>query len=226
MKYRSVFYREFNTLRRFGVEMEVGNECSQFCLADAISRVSPRGRTISDWVQSKNNNCWHIKTDASCSRDGCDIGYEVASFVGSGWRDMLEIASAADSLREAYVRVNRQCGLHVHVDISDFKLEQAGSLLAAWLSVESFMCQTVPHYRFDTGYCEPVRFSRPFVYGTSYNPEDIWVIFKPRDIDSINSDDRRRMMNMVNYAIGLKKKNWTRKTVEFRFPEGHWRGTT
>lgn len=225
MKYRSCFYRQFNTLRRFGVEMEVGNEHSQIYLADAISRVSPRGGKICEHLQSKNNSGWHIKTDSSCARCDWDIGYEIASFVASGWRDMLEIADAADALRGAQVRVNRQCGLHVHVDISDFNLSQAGSLMAAWLSIEPFMMQTVPSYRFKTGYCEPLRCSRRFSYDVPHKPEEVWEIFKPIDLDSIRSDDRRRMMNVVNYAIGLNKKRSTRKTVEFRFPEGTLAGS-
>lgn len=165
-----VAYREFNATRKFGVELEVEQTLTKKELAKIIEtyereKKNPRkayveGGDLGGWAESVSNDFWHIKYDSSCGPKGKGLdtgGWEVASYVGSGPKDIDDIASAGDFLGQNTATVNQNCGLHIHVEVKDFTQEQLGVLLAYWLKIEPFIYHACPKHRKDNVYCKSMR---------------------------------------------------------------------
>ena len=230
MRVPYIFYRNFYSMRSFGVEMEVNNNFRKKKVADILRSVTPKQTCVTGYVQSQRNRYWHIKEDSSCGivGPGSDWGWEIASYKASGIKDLLHICHIADVMRVEGVQVNENCGLHVHVGIEDFSLTDVGLLIAIWLRIESYILQSVPDHRIDNEFCYPL--FKQLVEERSANFEqcveslrnglDIWHFFKPEDLSLFGNAYKSVTMNMVNYARSMQYKTFNRKTVEFRFPEG------
>lgn len=219
-----VNYKQFNTNRRFGVELEVGNEIRKAQIKRAILKHSDFPVVCSGWATSKNNAFWHIKNDATCGKDGWEgnRGFEIASYVASGWRQLLQIEQCVRSVQKLGVKTNKNCGLHVHVDVTDFSTFEMASLVAHWLKIELRMLHSVPRRRasFD-GYSKPIMHSTCFYIerNRSYSPGEFWEMFVPEDGEPYVVD-RAVTLNIQNYLKLLKWPAWLKGTVEFRWPEG------
>lgn len=222
MSYQAVEYKKFRSQRPFGVELEVGNEADYQDILKVIERKSKHGAVYTEWQQTNRNSWWNVKTDSTCGAigRGMDFGWEVVSYKAAGFRDMLDIADVAESLRLAGICVNDNCGLHVHVEVKDFTPEQVGTLVACWLKVEPFMLQAVPRRRLQNDFCMPQRGMRRLDFSKPFTAAELWEAYRPRSLDIWDNPDRRVTLNLVNYATGLKRKSWSRRTVEFRLPEG------
>lgn len=149
--------------RRFGVEMETmgiradGRRLTGTDLNRALNRAglaypvvgegdyysSPRGRS---------GTAWEVKYDASAA-------YEVVSPALSLDEDghCPELEIACDALMQEQPKITRQCGLHVHVDVSDFSWQEVQKLLALWTRYEPFFYSMVPQSRKDNHYCQSMR---------------------------------------------------------------------
>jgi len=119
---RNICYREFNSNRPFGVELEVSPDIYPKAIGDILETYSHRPVKISTWKQTLNNRYWHVKTDSTCGYlgNGLDFGYEIASYKASGYVDICHIAGIAERLSEHGISVNDNCGFHIHMDLSDF----------------------------------------------------------------------------------------------------------
>jgi len=98
--------------------------------------------------------------------------------------------------------------------------------LARWLKIESILAQAVPFYRRDNYYCR-FQHERSYSRRRKYEPLDVWRWLKPqREWHRGNDRDKRVSLNVTNFAHAYyfesHKTNHalTRKTIEFRFPEG------
>lgn len=225
-----VKYKRLNTRRYFGVELEVGNEISAYQISQAVRSVTERKVLTTGWDRSINNEYWHVKKDISCGPlgSGRDSGWEVASFKASGMRDLSSILKVVTALRREGLKINKNCAFHVHVDIEDFPLERAAILLAHWLKIEGVFCQAIPDYRISSDYSKPISSIKKYDPDKSYSPLRFWELVRPTNLAIHNNEERRVMLNLVNYAACLGyplKTGWPilvarRQTVEFRFPEG------
>lgn len=115
-----------STPRKYGVEIEFTG-ISQQAAAAAINAAG-----VVAEVQGYNHlTCpfWKVVTDASC-------GLEVVSPILRGEDGIRQIRKVCDSLTEAGAKVNRRCGYHVHLDVSDFELSHFKNLLKLWVKFE------------------------------------------------------------------------------------------
>lgn len=225
MQYRDVDYKCFSSTRRFGVELELSNNVDKPFLRQIIKKVSKIRCRSTAYAESVNNDYWHIKTDSTCGKLGrfLDTGWEIASPVLSGWLDVVHVAGVTNALRVHGVRVNRNCGFHVHVETADFTIPQMGCLLGHWLAVERFILGSLPLSR-KLDYCGPLN----ALYYKLGNPR--WKVVKPgcpitlywyfrRSFEEEDGDTKYRALNIDNYGrwIGGRSK---RPTIEFRVGEG------
>ena len=152
------------TTRTVGVEMElldtnrldrnVDLSCGSLTriVSEALVNVpnAHRVRNVGGYGHS-DGTVWDIKTDSSC-------GFEVASpalrMDADGHNDALR--AVCNSLT-AVAKVNANCGLHVHVDVSDFDRKAFQRLLALWYRYEPFFYSLVAPSRATNQYCAPVR---------------------------------------------------------------------
>ena len=218
-----------NESRFFGVELETHPVLSSSAIVEVIRKNSGRKVYFSGWKQTHSNSYWHLKTDSTCGGGIARNGWEVASYKAKGSSELKDISSVASALSDAGLVCGEDCGLHVHVDISDFSTSKAGILVAKWIKVESVMMQAVPVRRALSPHCRPIA-SKLKKKGVRYDPDDLWNIMAPTNFSTHRNPQKKVSLNMVNYATCIHYERearlrgfWcdaSRKTAEFRFPEG------
>ena len=208
------------SLRPFGIELESIPVGSGVEIVDIIKKNSKRQVIKTKWKQTSGANYWHVKTDSTCGIGGLK-GWEVVSFKASGHKELLEICKVSKALKKYGLRCSENCGFHVHIDISDFSIEQASILLAYWVKIEPIMLKSVPFFRLESKYCKPISSSIKNK-NTKCSALEFWNDYGPKDTSIHGNKDKRVAMNLVNYITYLQSPFLTnsRSTVEFRFPEG------
>lgn len=232
-----VVYRKFTTPRKFGVELEVGNEIKKPTIRRLIKLKSEKTVQTSRYTPSINNSWWHIKDDATCGVGGYGgpKGIEIASFVASGVSDLSHICEVADFLSTSGVKVNDNCGFHIHADASDLTTDQVGRILSSWVKIENFLSLALPFRRYKNSYCEMIS-SKGDIHSLAkvLNKDGdfeqrliaraIYELIKPNDVSLYENRDRRVTLNLVNYCRAEQQKHSNRKTIELRWPEGTLNG--
>jgi hypothetical protein len=222
----NVEFKKFSTKRSFGVELEVNATVTLNQIRDLIKGCSSKEIcTTPHWANTVNNNYWHVKFDRTCGILGKsqDHGWEVASYIASGYKDLLHIAQVADALQVGGVQVNENCGLHIHVGVPDFSTTEMGVLIAHWLRIEPMMCRILPQHRVKNKYCKLLTKIKRYNFSRTkeYLPDDLWKLFQPEDLGYHENQQKKVSLNLVNYARCSKEyMNDGRKTVELRMPEG------
>lgn len=230
-----LLYKEFESTRRFGVELEVGQEWSKTQLGDLLLEYEwlyrfGKCREISvesgakGWAETNSNDYWHVKYDSTCGPlgKGKDAGWEIASYIASGNDDIMTISRAAGYLKDKGVRTNDNCGLHIHVDVSDFDVTEIGVLFGHWIKVEKMLFQACPPRRRKSRHCRLISKKISPVLFTMQElrePAFLWNIIKPQNLGPYENNDKRVTLNSVGYARGLQEDYHPRKTVELRMPE-------
>lgn len=221
-------YKTSNFKRKFGIEIEIGNEIKKNEIRSFILDVSDKTVYVSRYDISTDNSYWHIKDDSTCGKLGKKgpKGIEIASFVGYTIKDLKHIAKTSQYLLRKNVCVNDNCGLHYHFDASDLSPEQVGKILYFWIKLEPFMSLGLPKRRIANYYCKMYCDLDLFYLLNTCASEDfvnykkVYEIFKPTDFSYNQNDDRKKNLNLVNYARCESFKINKRKTIEFRWPEG------
>jgi hypothetical protein len=216
---KQVEFIRFDSHRNFGVELEVGNEVCPDSIAYSIIKSSHcKDVKIFDWNQSINNSDWHVKSDMSCGI-GDEGGWEIASYVGSGYLDALDISKTASVIKLDGAKINRNCGLHVHVNVEDFSVKKMAILLAYWMKIENTLSFAVPFWRVDGAFCQLINKLQAHYKRNKYSPNYFWTINRPRNLSAHDNFYKMFTLNLVNYESSLQGLI-DRKTVEFRMPEG------
>jgi hypothetical protein len=154
--------------RHFGVEMEMNDVTTTHLriterqirqALEGAARLPVSGQAAS--YHHSNGAAWEIKTDGSCGVGGRS-GWEIASpklmLDESGRCEELEnVCKAIARLKPS---VNRQCGLHVTVDVSDFSWRNMRDLLTLWSRYEPYVFELCPPTRRANRYCPPIRKAR------------------------------------------------------------------
>lgn len=223
MAKENVEYRRFTSKRRYGVELEVSNNRDRAAIAAVIKQFSEREIRVTDWAQSNGNSYWHVKWDSTCGPKGKghDNGWEVASFIASGYKDLVHIAEVANAMRKNGIEVTNNCGLHIHADIHDFKPEEAAALVARWIKIEPTLVHAVPLHRHKNKYCKLLGdiCARRIDFRKFYDPAKFWRLVRPTNFAVHENNQKKVALNMVNYSAFLSG-HQERATVELRLPEG------
>lgn len=200
--------------------METHPVISKRKIVETISNNSKRQVISTNWKQTINNDFWHVKTDSTCG-GGKSKGWEIASFKASGYDNLLEICKVAKALRNNGARCGEDCGLHVHVDISDFDPEQAAVLLAYWMKIEKVILKAVPYHRSKNKHCRLLS-TKIRCKNKKWEALDFWKNYKPKDKSIHLNKDKKVTLNLVNYTTFIEDSYLyrARSTAEFRFPNG------
>lgn len=139
--------------RTVGVEMETtSTTTTNTSLTIPMIRRALRGTTdrlgSRDGYYHSDGNTWDVKTDSSC-------GYEIASpaLHLDAQGDNIELQRVCEALTRLQPVVNRSCGLHVHVDCSDFNWRKLQMLMALWCRYEPFFFELMPPARRTNHFC-------------------------------------------------------------------------
>lgn len=219
-----VNYKKFDSQRRFGIELEIGDTVTKTKIKSVIKSLSSRPALVTNYQPSTENHYWHIKNDATCGPMGRSgpKGVEVASYVGQGVDDLLHIAEVAEQLSLVGCKTNDNCGLHIHAEATDLTKIQVGTILAHWMKLEKCLQYSLPIRRRDNPYCQQISscFIIPKYLNSFHTPENFYCIFSPVDIGYYENKDRRVTLNLVNYVRACYYQSNVRKTLELRWPEG------
>jgi hypothetical protein len=229
----NLLYKDITSFRKFGVELEVSNNISKKKLKEVLeeyeSDYSLKKKKViatlgkEGWAQTRKNNYWHIKFDRTCGDQGkfIDHGWEIASYIGQGINDIFHIARLARFLKNRGVYVNKNCGLHIHVDVSDFNVKNMGILLSRWLKIEDHLFSIVGPSRRYSPYCVPLRnkIDENKIFYNEHIPEFVWEFLKPKNLKIHNNPYKKVSLNTVGFAVYEINKTYDRSTVELRLPE-------
>ena len=222
--YKHVSYLSFSSSRRFGIELEMGHTVPKLKVSKIIKNYSSKEVNCTGYKLSSNNNFWHVKDDSTCGIFGKNgpKGVEVASYVAQGIEDVDHISFVGRMLSLAGCKTNPNCGLHIHADVSDLNVNQVGTILSYWLKIEGWVESMVPEHRRNSKYCRSLCSLKNFDKSVFWKPQDLFVLFSPKNLGTFENEDRRVTLNLVNYVkyVLFPNSNNSRCTLELRCPEG------
>lgn len=104
---------------------------------------------------------WKIVTDASVTRTGTGVGQglELVSPILSGTDGIRQLALVSRALAQAGAKVNKTCGVHVHLDTSDLSAAQIGRTVINYAMAQAAIDRILPISRRSTSYnqyCQPI----------------------------------------------------------------------
>jgi len=144
--------------RTFGVEIEFNGISYNTALA-AIGNVVPTNGVY--WTPNARRSyspgapSWSLTTDGSVS----GTGLEVVSPILSGSDGLQQTKAVLDALVAAGAKVDRSCGIHVHVGANDLGFEGLQNTLAWFVRAEPVIDRVMAPSRRDGGahYVQPMK---------------------------------------------------------------------
>lgn len=221
---------EFNSLRRFGVEIELNTTSGK--IRELLEDESPEGAhevaaivakatrktiEIQPWSHGSTNNTWLIKPDRSC-------GLELCSPILKGWHGLRELMIVADSLRSSGIQADDRCSLHVHLGVADMSLMEKASVVARYIKCEPTFLEAMPSHRRCNRYCQCLGTSNLFRHSEMPTPSELLRRVSLTKYHSFNAYHMRKgcretmecrvgdhTMCLDAYAL----KNWVRFLLHF-----------
>ena len=187
--------------RTFGIEIEAYG-CDSHELARRITEAGVH--TTYEGYNHTTREHWKIVYDASLNGRN---SFEVVSPVLKGEEGIRQLEIVTRILNEMDAKVNRSCGLHVHIGVEDYKLKDWKRLFKNYIKMETTIDAFMPLSRRGNSnqYCRSLKKSN----------------YKQK-ID--NSSNLRELQNTLVNGNRYHKLNtqayWRQKTVEFRQHSG------
>ena len=129
--------------RTFGIEIEAFGLTMQQAAAVIQAAGVPCNPRRYDHV---TGTTWKVVSDGSINcLDGS--GFEVVSPILRGANGLAQVRLVMDALKAAGAKVNKSCGLHVHVGAEDFTVRQFKNLAKNYLFFEDFFDMIMPRSR-------------------------------------------------------------------------------
>lgn len=143
--------------RQFGIEIEAYN-CNQDALARALNQAG-----IPCNVEQYNHltrSAWKIVADSSLRGHNA---FELVSPILQGMEGLATLKKVCEVLNEQGAKVNRTCGLHVHINARNFTLQTWKNTLINYAKLErNVIDRFMPASRRDNIYCNSLADIRNF----------------------------------------------------------------
>ncbi len=195
-------------MRPFGIEIEcyhpeTASWTSRETLAREITRLTGAPARVANYT-GRHYTDWQLKEDASLSPPGKAL--EVVSRILDGSVESVqEVRKVADMLDAKGYRVNRSCGLHVHLNVKDIPFRARVAVSLRWNLLQNEIKSFLPPSRYNgqNGFAM-------FLEGRDFNKVRNCVL---RDgAEEWDHDERRVPVNLEHVT--------TRGTIEFRQAAG------
>lgn len=163
--------------RTYGVEIEVlerlenGRQTSTDEIAAALRAAGLN--SFSEYYNHNLRDYWKVTTDSTA-------GYEVVSPILDGEAGLEQIVKVCEVLNTLGCKVDKSCGLHVHVDAHGLSNEQIGTIFLSYARWEAIFDSLVAPSRRDdeNSYCGSLDKALGYVNRFRVDPrnaaEDIW----------------------------------------------------
>lgn len=166
-----------------------------------------------------------LVADGSIPESGCEINTNPAS----GDIFVSRTASMIQALSDSDVDVNNDCGLHVHVDASDYSQYDLRKLILLWTCVESSMYELVSRNRYDNTYCKvssdayasAMRANVPFAEKTkahTWNERIGQLLYEKSKARDAKKDKCEKYSGQRYFGLNIHS-FFFRKTIEVRLHE-------
>ncbi len=133
------------TTRTFGVEIECHRPAGMTTEAlAALVRERARVECYAEGYNHMTRAYWKIILDGSL---GYATGCEVVSPVLSGEEGIAELRRVMNALEGAGCKVRVDCGFHLHVGASDYKLRELRNIAKCFVKFENFFDHIMPASR-------------------------------------------------------------------------------
>ena len=153
--------------RTFGVEIEAVG----ITRADAVQALRDAGLVaMMENYNHRTRPHWKVTTDSSV-----DPGFEVVSPVLRGENGVTQLRTAVRALAQAGARVDRRCGLHVHIGVEDLTANELAACIVRYSRFEREIDAFMPPSRRESSnqYCGSVsRFARELTRVGSFTRVD------------------------------------------------------
>lgn len=187
--------------RRYGIEIE----------AFGVDRVRLNSKLNNEGVQCQvesynhtTRDHWKITSDGSIN--GTEA-FEIVSPVLEKKKGLEQLKKVSDVLKSQGARINKTCGVHIHVEVNDLKIEDWKRLLKNYFRLEKIIDGFMPNSRrgSNNGYCKSLMNIRNFE-----NRIDNETTLD--GLQSIFNHDRYYKINLRSYV--------RQGTIEFRQHSG------
>ena len=135
------------TFRKFGIEIECGHTGNDgYATAAALSAIPGVSATRASY-SSQNYSVWQVKPDGSLQIPGAQ---EIVSPTLPGTENSIALVRAvATALEGTGYRVNRSCGLHIHLDASDLSRRECAVVAWRYSLLQDSLKTILPRSRWD-----------------------------------------------------------------------------
>jgi hypothetical protein len=198
--------------RTFGIEAEFFGIRPQVAI-DALAAV---GIACSyEGYTHRVMNTWKIVTDGSVNSTGTGTGgLELVSPILQGEAGLAQAALAVSTLLAAGGRVDRSCGLHVHIGMNNLTGAEIMKVLDLYAANQSHINTIIARSRQSNSYCPPLNLG----HGSRYNSYD--TVRQARTV----SDIRSATSNFHRYSVVNLTAYAKYGTIEFRQHQGTLNG--
>ncbi|MBW4596970.1 MAG: amidoligase family protein [Brasilonema angustatum HA4187-MV1] len=141
-------------MRRYGVEIEFVSDLGLDEIADKLRQAGINA--VAEGYNHSLRGYWKVITDSSC-------GYELVSPPLLGEEGIAEIITACNVLDQVG-KVNKKCGVHVHIDAAGLTLNQIKSVIINYAENEAVFDLIMPGSRRGDNnyYCQSIaRINQP-----------------------------------------------------------------
>jgi hypothetical protein len=197
----------------FGVELEfiLGPGTSR---DDLARRMTAAGVTCtSESYNHRTGPSWKITTDGSVDPHYIN-GFEVVSPILRGDDGFRQTKIVCDILKATGCKVNKKCGLHVHVGAGDWELSAFKNLVLLYKqaepSIDSFMAPS--RRASENQYCKSLHVNAAALHIANTMDDVARACGQEPGRDNVRGVGRYRKINLQCY--------WQHGTVEFRHHQG------
>lgn len=136
--------------RTFGVEIEVTG-ISHYAVTTALENA---GINVYDSYNSYNHTDsdlkWKVMSDSSISGEGC----EIVSPILRNEAGLAEITRVSNALIAAGAKINKSCGLHVHVGADDLSVTAVRNIVESYENNATLIASFLSPSRRNNTYCQ------------------------------------------------------------------------
>lgn len=199
--------------RTFGVEIE-GYNVTKTKLANALTAKGIE--TIHEDYNHATRTHWKLVSDSSVQGNA---GFELVSPVLKAEAGLIDLYKVCKVLEEQKAKVNKSCGLHIHVYAGDFTIQNFRDLIYNYAKFEQEINQMMPESRRNNTFCESILKGRTLEQLTE-------ILERCEDLHQIQhklfgaSNTERRPRDGARFHKINTQCFWAYKTVEFRQHNG------
>jgi hypothetical protein len=136
--------------RTYGIEIEA------FGIQRTVLGAALNAAGINCTVEQYNHTTratWKLVTDSSINGQN---GFELVSPVLSGAEGLAQLKKVCEVLKRLNAKINKSCGLHVHIGCGDLSLTQVKNLIFNYATLEQHIDAAMPESRRSNSYCKSI----------------------------------------------------------------------